>query len=116
MMTSEMIQAVMMGGHVADADILSGAYGIEHYSPRFGEGGYTRENARDYQAAHAVLRDRLCQLEAGETLSDADVARVIRSDDASMLEDDAQDAEDREDLAVASQLRARAAAIRSGSV
>jgi len=116
MLTSEMVRVVMAGGQISDTDIRRGAYGIENYSPRFGEGGYTQGNAREYQAAHTVLRARLRQLESGAALSDADVARVIRSDNASMLEDDAQDAEDREDLAGAARLRARAAAIRSESV
>lgn len=113
MLVRDMIQAVVGGGAVSDAEIVGAAYGVENYSLQFGYDGCTRENVAAYDAALSGLRARLSSLRSAPApLSAEDEARVDVALQIADIEDRAQSAEDREDYVTAGRLRAQARAIR----
>lgn len=114
---NQMLATLVAGGTVADADIKAAAYGVRNFEITCGPNAWDVCKSRDqldaYWNALRALVVRLDALTAEPALTTEQSERVAREFQAAHLEDRAQNAEDREDITLASQLRAQARAIRS---
>ncbi len=114
---NQMLATLVAGGTVADADIRAASYGVRNFEITCGPNKWDVCKSRDqlgaYWDALRALNARLDALTAEPAITAAQSENVAREFQASDLEDRAQNAEDREDLTLASQLRAQARAIRS---
>jgi hypothetical protein len=111
MTLKEAIAATLAGETITVTTLRELGYVLKFGEFQFGEDGYTRENATEWIGALRSLRTRLEQLEQSEQppVDDAFVAAQFEIAD---LEERAQDAEDRERYGLASQLRAKARALK----
>ncbi len=114
---NQMLATLVAGGTVADADIRAASYGVRNFEITCGSNAWDVCKSHDQLSAYwdalRALNARLDALTAEPAITAAQSENVAREFQAADLEDRAQNAEDREDLTLASQLRAQARAIRS---
>lgn len=114
---NQMLATLVAGGTVADADIKAASYGVRNFEITCGPNAWDVCKSHDqlgaYWDALRALNARLDALTAEPAITAAQSENVAREFQAADLEDRAQNAEDREDLTLASQLRTQARAIRS---
>jgi hypothetical protein len=112
-----MLRTVVAGGTVSDEDVKAAAYGLRNFEITYGPNAWDVCSSRDqlgaYWDALRALVARLDALTAKPALTAEQSERVELEFQIADLEDRAQRAEDREDLGLASRLRARARALRS---
>jgi hypothetical protein len=117
MTVNQMLKTIVAGGTVSDADIQAAAYGVRNFEITCGPNAWDVCSSRDqlgaYWDALRTLVDRLDALTAKPPLTAEQTELVAREFQAADLEERAQNAEDREDLGLASRLRAQARALRS---